>query len=117
MSNGRRRPSSRGPNCAPRFGLIKEGRVAKQRTRAAQIALVVVSMLVCAAIVHGPGPPFTYRIGQRPDRRASGQRQGIPDPQPDQDQQRAAGRRRSGAAVARSTIPARSRSWPSGSTT
>ena len=25
-------------------------------------------MLVCAALVHGPGPPFTYRIGQRPDR-------------------------------------------------
>ncbi len=25
-------------------------------------------MLVCAGLVHGPGPPFTYRIGQRPDR-------------------------------------------------
>lgn len=49
-------------------GVIKEGRVAKQRMRAVQIALLVVSMLVCAALVHGPGPPFTYRIGQRPDR-------------------------------------------------
>ena len=48
--------------------MIKEGRVAKQRMRAVQIALLVVSMLVCAALVHGPGPPFTYRIGQRPDR-------------------------------------------------
>jgi putative nucleotidyltransferase with HDIG domain len=48
--------------------LIKEGRVAKQRTRATLLALVVVSMVTCAAIVHGSGPPFTYRIGQRPDR-------------------------------------------------
>jgi cyclic-di-AMP phosphodiesterase PgpH len=49
-------------------GVIKEGRVAKQRVRAVQIGLLVGSMLVCAALVHGPGPPFTYRIGQRPDR-------------------------------------------------
>jgi putative nucleotidyltransferase with HDIG domain len=48
--------------------VIQEGRVAKQRTRAVQIALVAISMLVCAALVHGSGPPFTYRIGQRPDR-------------------------------------------------
>jgi len=48
--------------------LIREGRVAKQRTRATLIALVVVSVVTCTAIVHGTGPPFTYRIGQRPDR-------------------------------------------------
>ena len=69
MSNGRRRPKLLRAQLRPAdSGVIKEGRVAKQRTRAVQIALVVVSMLVCAAFVHGPGPPFTYRIGQRPDR-------------------------------------------------
>ena len=69
MSNGRRRPKLSRAQLRPSdSGLIKDGRVAKQRTRAAQIALVVVSMVMCAAIVHGSGPPFTYRIGQRPDR-------------------------------------------------
>ena len=69
MSNGRRRPKLLRAQLRPsESGVIKEGRVAKQRTRATQIALVAVSMLVCAALVHGSGPPFTYRIGQRPDR-------------------------------------------------
>ena len=69
MSNGRRRPKLLRAQLRPSdSGVIKEGRVAKQRTRAVQIALVVVSMLLCAALVHGSGPPFTYRIGQRPDR-------------------------------------------------
>src|SRR5271168_3510361 len=69
MSTGRRRPKLLRAQLRPAdSGVIKEGRVAKRRTRAAQIALVVVSMLVCAALVHGSGPPFTYRIGQRPDR-------------------------------------------------
>jgi putative nucleotidyltransferase with HDIG domain len=48
--------------------LISDGRVAQQRARSTHIALVVISTVMCAAIVHGPGPPFTYRIGQRPDR-------------------------------------------------
>jgi putative nucleotidyltransferase with HDIG domain len=69
MSNGRRRPKLLRAQLRPAdSGVIKEGRVAKQRAKAVQIALLVVSMLVCAALVHGPGPPFTYRIGQRPDR-------------------------------------------------
>jgi putative nucleotidyltransferase with HDIG domain len=69
MSNGRRRPKLLRAQLRPSdSGVIKEGRVAKRRVRAAQFALVVVSMLVCAALVHGSGPPFTYRIGQRPDR-------------------------------------------------
>ena len=69
MSTGRRRPKLLRAQLRPAdSGVIKEGRVAKRRTRAAQIALVVVSMLVCAALVPGSGPPFTYRIGQRPDR-------------------------------------------------
>jgi putative nucleotidyltransferase with HDIG domain len=32
------------------------------------IALVAFSVIVSAAIVHGSGPPFPYRIGERPDR-------------------------------------------------
>jgi hypothetical protein len=69
MSNGRRRPKLLRAQLRPSdSGVLKEGRVAKQRTRATQIALVAISMLVCAALVHGSGPPFTYRIGQRPDR-------------------------------------------------
>ena len=69
MSNGRRRPRLLRAQLRPAdSGVIKEGRVAKQRIRAVQIGLLVGSMLVCAALVHGPGPPFTYRIGQRPDR-------------------------------------------------
>ncbi len=69
MSIGRRRPRlSRAQFRPSDSGLINDSRVARKRTRAAQIALVVVSMVACAVIVHGSGPPFTYRIGQRPDR-------------------------------------------------
>jgi putative nucleotidyltransferase with HDIG domain len=69
MSNGRRRPKLSRAQLRPSdSGLINEGRVAKQRIRATQIALVVVSIVMCVAIVHGSGPPFTARIGQQPDR-------------------------------------------------
>src|SRR5580704_18597990 len=69
MSNGRRRPKLSRANLRPTdSGAIKEGRLAKQRTRATLLALVAVSVVATAAIVHGPGPPFTYRIGERPSR-------------------------------------------------
>ena len=69
MSNGRRRPKLSRANLRPTdSGAIKEGRLAKQRTRATLLALVAVSVVATAAIVHGSGAPFTYRIGQRPDR-------------------------------------------------
>ncbi len=32
------------------------------------MTLLALSAAVTAAIVHGPGPPFTYRLGQKPDR-------------------------------------------------
>ena len=51
------------------------------------------------AIVHGSGPPFTYRLGQRPDRELRVNVKEFKRPQPDQDQQRAPGRGRPGAAV------------------
>ena len=70
MSNGRRRPKLSRASLRPAdSGLIKEGRVAKQRTRATLIGSVVVSMRhVRGRSSMAPGPPFTYRIGQRPDR-------------------------------------------------
>ena len=71
---------------------------AAARPRAARLALVVASLAGhrgdrprLRAPVHLPA-----RRARRP--RDPGQRQGVPDPQPDQDQQRAAGRGRPGAA-------------------
>ncbi|HKI16356.1 MAG TPA: hypothetical protein VKA15_00670, partial [Isosphaeraceae bacterium] len=69
MSIGRRRPKLSRANLRPTdSGGLKEGRLAKQRTRAALLALVAVSVVATAAIIHGSGPPFQYRIGQRPTR-------------------------------------------------
>jgi putative nucleotidyltransferase with HDIG domain len=69
MSNGRRRPRFSRVQFRPgQPGTLKQGRQAKQRTRAVLLALVVTSVLVSAALVHGPGPPFTFRIGQRASR-------------------------------------------------
>ncbi len=47
---------------------LQQGRTARQRDRLARLAVVALAILATAAIVHGPGPPFTFRIGQRPDR-------------------------------------------------
>src|SRR5258707_15750616 len=69
MSIGRRRPKLARANLrAPDTSALKEGRLAKQRTRAVLLALVAVSVVTSAAIVHGTGPPFTYRIGERAGR-------------------------------------------------
>ena len=69
MSIGKRRP--RLPRAQLRslpsaFG--KQSRLARQRTRLACLSIVAVTVIVTAAIVHGAGPPFTYRLGERPDR-------------------------------------------------
>ena len=68
MSIGKRRPK------LPRAQLRslssasqKQSRLARQR-RAARVSVVALTVVATAAIVHGPGPPFTYRQGQRPDR-------------------------------------------------
>ncbi|WP_246196468.1 HD family phosphohydrolase [Aquisphaera giovannonii] len=42
--------------------------MARQRASLIGLSIIVASVLATAAIVHGAGPPFTYRIGQRPDR-------------------------------------------------
>src|SRR6516165_8291550 len=69
MSIGKRRPK------LPRAQLRslssasqKQSRLARQRARLASLSVVVLTVVATAAIVHGSGPPFTYRIGQRPDR-------------------------------------------------
>ncbi len=69
MSSGKRRPKS------PRAILrdfsptaLQQGRLARQRDRVARSAVVVVSVLLAAALVHGSGPPLTYRLGEKPRR-------------------------------------------------
>jgi cyclic-di-AMP phosphodiesterase PgpH len=69
MSTGRRRPRFSRVHFRPgQPGTLKQGRQAKQRTRAALLALLVTSVLASTALIHGSGPPFTFRIGQRPPR-------------------------------------------------
>src|SRR4051794_22927702 len=69
MSIGKRRPK------LPRAQLRslssasqKQSRLARQRARLVSLSVVALTVVATAAIVHGPGPPFTYRLGQRPDR-------------------------------------------------
>ncbi|MFO0892260.1 MAG: HDIG domain-containing protein [Isosphaeraceae bacterium] len=69
MSIGKRRPR------IPRAQLRtlpsdshKQSRLARQRARVVCLSLLAASTLVTTAIVHGTGAPFTYRLGQRPDR-------------------------------------------------
>ncbi len=70
MSIGKRRPKLSRAHLRPSAATVslKQDRQARQRTRAALLALVAASLVATAAIVHGSGPPFTYRIGERPDR-------------------------------------------------
>jgi putative nucleotidyltransferase with HDIG domain len=69
MSIGRRRPKVPRPQLRPSPTVsLKQGRLLRQRTAAALIALVAVSAIASTAIVHGSGPPFSYRLGERPDR-------------------------------------------------
>jgi putative nucleotidyltransferase with HDIG domain len=69
MSIGRRRPKLPRPQLRPSPTVsLNQGRLARQRTRAVLIGLIAVSVIVSSAIVHGSGPPFAYRLGERPDR-------------------------------------------------
>ncbi len=47
---------------------IHRGRIAQRRIRLVGLGLVAASVLFSAAVVHGTGPPFVYRLGQKPGR-------------------------------------------------
>ncbi len=70
MSIGKRRPKLSRAHLRPSAATVslKMDRQARQRTQAALLGLVAASLAATAILVHGSGPPFTYRIGERPDR-------------------------------------------------
>jgi len=69
MSFGKRRPKSTRAQLRPSNPIaLQHGRSARQRERLARLAVVGTAVLAIAAILHGTGPPFTYRLGQRPSR-------------------------------------------------
>jgi putative nucleotidyltransferase with HDIG domain len=69
MSFGKRRPKPTRAQLRPSNPIAsQQGRLARQRNRLARLAVVGLAVLATAAIVHGSGPPFTFRIGQRPNR-------------------------------------------------
>ena len=58
-----------GPLRARRIDLSQaETASARQRARALLALRSAVAVVVTAMIVHGSGPPFTFRLGERPDR-------------------------------------------------
>ena len=69
MSVGKRRPKLPRAQVRPTNPIaLHQGRLARQRDRLARFAVAVAAVLATAAIVYGSGPPFTFRIGQRPGR-------------------------------------------------
>ena len=70
MSLGRKRTKPT-PRAQLRKTLPIEGalaRQARQRSRLARALIVALTGLAVAVLVHGFGPPFTFRLGQRPER-------------------------------------------------
>ena len=69
MSLGKRKARSVRAHLRPSHLIIHhQDRSARQRDRWARLAVVTLAVLATAAIVHGPGPFFNFRLGQRPDR-------------------------------------------------
>ncbi|MGE3818978.1 MAG: hypothetical protein AB7I30_06045, partial [Isosphaeraceae bacterium] len=69
MSFGKRRPRLNRANLRPAPSLsIQQGRLARQRARLTRFAVVALAVLATAIVVHGYGPPFTYRLGEVLDR-------------------------------------------------
>jgi putative nucleotidyltransferase with HDIG domain len=69
MSFGKRRPKLSRAHLRPSNPIaLHQGRLARQRDRLARLAVVGLAIVATAAIVHGSGPFFTYRLGQRPER-------------------------------------------------
>jgi len=69
MSIGKRRPKPSRPQLRSLSTTSREpSRQARQRARVAGFSLVALTAVVATAIVHGSGPPFVHRLGQRPER-------------------------------------------------
>lgn len=69
MNPGKRRLKSPRAQLRPSNPIdIRQGRLDRQRFRLARLAMIGIAALLTAAIVHGTGPPFPYRLGQRPNR-------------------------------------------------
>jgi cyclic-di-AMP phosphodiesterase PgpH len=47
---------------------MRQARLARQRRRWARLGIVALAIVATTAIVYGGGPPFAYRVGQRPSR-------------------------------------------------
>ncbi len=48
---------------------IRRERLARRRARLGRMGLIAFAVALTAAIVHGTGPPFTFRLGQVPTRK------------------------------------------------
>ncbi len=69
MSFGKRRPKLSRAQLRPTNPIaIEQGRLARQRERLSRLAIVGLAVLATSMIIFGAGPPFTYRLGQRPNR-------------------------------------------------
>ncbi len=69
MSLGKRRPKPFRAQLRPSNPIdIRRERSARQRARLTRLGVAALAVLTTAAIVYGSGPPFTYRLGQRPSR-------------------------------------------------
>src|SRR6187455_1551368 len=69
MSFGKRRSKLSRAQLRPTNPIaLQQGRVARQRDRLTRLAIVGIAVLATAAIVHGSGPPFTFRLRHPPTR-------------------------------------------------
>ncbi|MBV8233355.1 MAG: HDIG domain-containing protein [Planctomycetaceae bacterium] len=69
MSFGKRRPRLSRAHLRPCNPIAHhQGRLARQRDRLARLAVLAVAVIATSAIIQGSGPPFTFRLGQRPGR-------------------------------------------------
>ncbi len=69
MSFGKRRPKYLRAILRPSNPIaIQHERQARQRNRWARLGVVAIAILATAALIHGGGPPFPYRLHQRPER-------------------------------------------------
>ena len=69
MSLGKRKAKSVRAHLRPSHLIVhQQVRSAQKRDRWARLGVVAIAVIATAAIVHGPGPFFTFRLGQRPER-------------------------------------------------